>query len=196
MNQSIQLKLKKLPRALAELTHSNQFLKLSAFYAYGLSLFLIGVVYMFASKPPEVLTLTPDAALYERIAEPARENAVRRVVEEYLELRYRWEPKTVANRMREAEAFILPATRKTFEAATANVIRFAQEKNVAQRVYPETDKMPVNFDKQTVFIQGDRVTSIQGLKAAGDLKLELSFDYGPRTAKNPWGIYITKERED
>ncbi len=194
MNQSIQLKLKKLPRALAELTHSNQFLKLSAFYAYGLCVLLIGVIFVLVSKPPEVLTLTPDASLYERIAEPARESAVRRVVEEYLELRYRWEPKTVAGRIKEAQVFILPATRKTFEASTANVVRFSQEKSVGQRVYP--DKVQINFEKQTVFIRGDRVTSIQGLKAAGDLKLELSFDYGMRTAKNPWGIYITKEREE
>lgn len=194
MNQSIHLKLKKLPNALAELSHSNQFLKLSAFYAYGLCLVLAGVVYVLASKPPEVLTLTPDAALYERIAEPARESAVLRVVKEYLDLRYHWEPKTVANRIKEAQAFILPATRKTFETSTTNVVRFAEEKSVAQRVY--ADKTQVNIEKQTVFIQGDRVTSIQGLKAAGDLKLELSFDYGPRTAKNPWGIYITKEREE
>lgn len=193
MNQSIQLKFKKLPRALAELTHSNHFLKLSAFYAYGLCILLIGVVYVLASKPPEVLTLTPDAALYERIAEPVRESAVRRAVEEYLELRYRWEPKTVASRIKDAQAFILPATRKTFESSTANIVRFAQEKLVSQRVYP--DKVVVNLEKQIVAIQGDRVTSIQGLKAVGDLKLELSFEYGPRSAKNPWGIYVIKERE-
>jgi hypothetical protein len=193
MNQSIQLKFKKLPRTLAELTHSNHFLKLSAFYAYGLCILLIGVVYVLASKPPEVLTLTPDAALYERIAEPVRESAVRRAIEEYLELRYRWEPKTVASRIKDAQAFILPATRKTFESSTANIVRFAQEKLVSQRVFP--DKVAVNLEKQIVAIQGDRVTSIQGLKAAGDLKLELSFDYGPRTPKNPWGIYVTKERE-
>lgn len=194
MNQNIQLKFKKLPRALAELTHSNQFLKVSAFYAYGLCFLLIGVVFTLASKPPEMLTLAPDAAIYERTAEPSRESAVRRAVYEYLELRYRWEPKTVASRMSEAQAFILPMTRKTFESSTANVVRFAQEKQVEQRVYQ--NKVTVNLEKQTVLIKGDRITSIQGLRAAGDLKLELSFDYGPRTAKNPWGIYITKESED
>ncbi len=194
MNQSIQLKIKAFPKALGELTHSNQFLKLSALFAYGLCFLLVGIIYLLASKPPEVLTMTPDAALYERIAEPARDNAVRRVVDEYLRLRYHWEPKTVESRIKEAQVFILSTTRKAFETSTANVVRFAQEKSVAQRVYP--GKMQINFEKQTVFIEGDRVTSIQGLKAAGELKLELSFDYGPRTNKNPWGIYITKEREE
>lgn len=194
MNQSLQLKIQKLPKALAELTHSNQFLKLSAFYSYGLCILLTGAVYVLASKRPEVLALTPDAGLYERIAEPSRESAIRRVVQEYLGLRYRWEPASVANRVKDAQVFVSPPARKNFETSIANVIRFAQEKNVGQRVYAE--KMTVNFEKQTVYIQGDRVTSIQGLKAAGDLKLELSFEYGPRTAKNPWGIYITKEREE
>jgi hypothetical protein len=194
MTSNIQLKLKKLPEAMAALAHSNQFMKLSAFYAYGLSLLLIGALYVMASRPAEVLTLAPDASIYERIAEPSRETAIRQMAKEYLSLRYRWEPKTVAAQMMEAQSFILPNTRKAFESSTANVIRFAQEKLVAQRVYPE--KMIVDLEKQTVLVQGDRVTSIQGLKAAGDLKLELSFEFGPRTAKNPWGIYVTKEREE
>jgi hypothetical protein len=40
------------------------------------------------------------------------------------------------------------------------------------------------------------VTSIQGLKAAGNLKLELTFESGSRTEGNPWGLYISKEREE
>jgi hypothetical protein len=48
----------------------------------------------------------------------------------------------------------------------------------------------------TALITGDRVTSIQGLKAAGNLKLQLTFESGQRTKENPWGIYITKEKEE
>jgi hypothetical protein len=39
------------------------------------------------------------------------------------------------------------------------------------------------------------VTTIQGLKAAGSLRLELSFESGSRAKENPWGLYI-KEREE
>lgn len=194
MNQTIQLKIKKLPKALGELTHSNQFLKMSAFFSYGLCLLLAGAIYLLAGKAPIVLSMAPDASLYEAIAEPKAENAVRQVVNEYLKLRYRWEPKTVASQIKAAQAFIPTAIRGTYETSTANVIRFAQEKIVAQRVYPE--KISISLEKKTVLISGDRVTSIQGLRAAGELKLELSFDYGPRTAANPWGIYITKEKEE
>lgn len=44
-------------------------------------------------------------------------------------------------------------------------------------------------------IVGDRITSIQSLKAAGDLKLELGFESGPRTFVNPWWVFISKEKE-
>lgn len=194
MNPSIQLKIKKLPKALGELTHSNQFLKMSAFYSYGLCLFLTGIIFVFATRPPQVLTLAPDASVYEVIAEPKVESAVRQAVSEYLKRRYCWEPKTAAAKIRSAQAFIPSGIMKAFETSTASVIRFAQEKTVGQRAY--ADEISINLSKKVVSIQGNRVTSIQGLKAAGDLKLELSFDYGPRTSSNPWGIYITKEREE
>ncbi len=75
----------------------------------------------------------------------------------------------------------------------ASVVKFALDRDVLQRVYP-TD-MKVDLKSQTVFITGDRVTAVQGLKAAGNLNLALEFESGPRTLNNPWGIYITKEKE-
>ena len=76
----------------------------------------------------------------------------------------------------------------------ADIIKFSTSKAVAQRIYP--DRVAVDLAKRTASISGDRVTAIQGLKAAGDLRLELTFDSGPRTAQNPWGLYILKEREE
>lgn len=74
-----------------------------------------------------------------------------------------------------------------------NVVRFSSERMVSQRVYP--GEIQVDLKKGLATISGDRITSIQGLKAAGDLKLELSYESGPRTTLNPWGVYISKERE-
>ncbi len=194
MNQSIQLKMKKLPKALGELTHSNQFLKMSAFSSYLLCGLLITLLFYQAIKPTAVITLAPDASVYQNIDAPKPENEIRQAVKEYLERRYQWEPKTVVKQLQAAQIFILPSTRKTFESSMANVARFSTEKLVSQRVYPE--KILVNLEKRVVSILGDRITSIQGLKAAGDLKLELQFDFGPRTLTNPWGVYISKEREE
>jgi hypothetical protein len=193
MNQAIKLKMKELPQALSELMHSNQFLKLSAFSAYLLCGLLVTLLFYQAVKPTAVLTLTPDGSLYQTAPLPKPEVEIERAVREYIKYRYNWEPKTVAAKIDEAQDFILPATRKTFEASMANVVKFSMEKLVAQKVYPE--KIQINLNKGTALVLGDRITSIQGIKAAGDLRLELTVDSGPRTKSNPWGVYIAKEVE-
>ncbi len=194
MNQSIQLKMKKLPKALGELAHSNQFLKMSALSAYFICALLSGLLFYQASKPLEVLTLEPSALAYQAAPKPKPEIEIERAVREYLKHRYNWEPRNVVTKVAEAQAFILPSTRKTFSTAMAAVIKFSSERMVAQRVYP--DKIQIDIEKGAALINGDRITVIQGMKAAGDLKLELSFESGPRTAANPWGIYISKEKEN
>ena len=187
------LQLPKLPKALGELAHSNQFLKTSVLVSYGLCALLVLLSIFLSRRAPVVLALTPKATVLEVTDPPNPEDEVTRAVVAYVERRYKWEPKTVSANLRQAEAFILPQSRKAFETAIADVIRFATEKNVMQRVYPI--QVLVDLGKGAALVVGDRVTAMQGLKAAGDLRLELSFESGPRTKENPWGIYVTKERE-
>ncbi len=194
MENKIKLQLARLPKALGELAHSNQFLKTSVLFSYCFCLMMIGFSFYQATKAPIVLTLTPEATRYEVVGLPKSEKEIIEAMRVYTDRRYKWEPKTVSQRLRETEVFIQAQSRKAYEAATANVAKFALEKGVSQRVY--VNEVLVNLEKKTASITGDRVTAIQGLKAAGDLKLELSFESGPRTSENPWGIYVTKEREE
>ena len=53
----------------------------------------------------------------------------------------------------------------------------------------------LHVKKQVAKVEGDRITSILGVRAAGSLKLELHFKSGPHTPRNPWGVYIAKEVE-
>lgn len=192
-NMPTKLKLPKLPKTLGELAHSNQFLKISVLVSYGFSILMVALALILGRRAPLVLAFTPDAALYDLTVMPKPEDEIIQAVKAYVEHRYKWEPKTVNTNLHQSEAFILPQSRKAFEAATAEVIKFSMEKNVLQRAYPI--QILVDLDKKVALVVGDRVTAIQGLKAAGDLRLELSFDSGPRTKENPWGIYIVKERE-
>ena len=194
MDKNIQLKLARLPKALGDLAHSNQFLKISALVSYCFCLLMMGLAFYQSSKPPVVLPLAPDGSVYQIVGPPKPENEIMTAVREYIERRYKWEPQTVVKKLAQSEVFVLPQSRKAFEMATANVVKFSVEKAVSQRVYP--DKIMVSLEKKTVAISGDRFTAIQGLRAAGELKLELTFESGPRTAQNPWGVYITKEREE
>lgn len=58
------------------------------------------------------------------------------------------------------------------------------------------DHIQIDLKNSIAQIIGSRVTAIQNLKAAGELKLQLSFESGPRTKENPWGIYIRQEKEE
>lgn len=190
----IKLKSSELPKKVGELVHSNQFLKLFSLSGLGLlGLLLIAVIIM-ATKEPTVITLNVDGANLEKTTLPKVEDQIREGIKRYLEKRYQWEPKNVITKLKESEQFITPKAMRAFQSAVANVAKFSVDKVVSQRVYPTEIK--VDLKSQTALITGDRVTSIQGLKAAGNLKLELTFEYGPRTKENPWGLYISKEREE
>ncbi len=190
----IGLKNSQLPKMVGELLHSNQFLKVFALSALALVFMGLGVSLVMAMKEPMVITLGPDGKSLERTNQPKAEDQVREGIKGYLEKRYQWEPENVIKKLKESEQFITPQALKAFQVAVANVAKFSTEKLVSQKVYPE--KIEIDLKKQTALITGDRVTSIQGLKAAGNLKLELTFESGPRTQENPWGLYISKEREE
>jgi len=192
--KSVNLKMPSLPKMISELAHSNQFLKVFSLSAIVLVLMVLGVILVMATKEPMVITLGPDGKAFERTVLPKAEDQIREGIKRYLEKRYQWEPENVIKKLKESEEFITPQALKAFQGAVSNVAKFSTEKIVSQKVYPE--KIEVDLKKNTALITGERVTSIQGLKAAGNLKLELSFESGPRTQNNPWGLYISKEREE
>jgi len=190
----IGLKSASLPKMMGQLMHSNQFLKVFSLSALALVFMVLGVTLAMVTKEPLVITLGPDGKEIERTVLPKAEDQIREGIKHYLEKRYQWEPDNVIKKLKESEEFITPQALKAFQGAVSNVAKFSIEKIVSQKVYVE--KIEVDLNKRTALITGDRVTSIQGLKAAGNLKLELTFESGLRTSENPWGIYISKEREE
>ena len=190
----IGLKNAQLPKMIGQLMHSNQFLKVFSISSLVLVFMVLGVMLVLATKEPMVITLGPDGKAIERSVLSKAEDQIREGIKRYLENRYQWEPENVIQNLKESEKFITPQALKAFQGAIANVAKFSTEKLVSQRIYPNS--IEVNLAKNTAFITGDRVTSIQGLKAAGNLKLELTYESGPRTEGNPWGLFISKEREE
>lgn len=184
----------KLPKMLGELIHSNQFLKMFSIYALTLALVTGLALLLVITKEPTVLTLNMNGEVVNQVKMPKAEDEVSAAIRAYLDKRYRWTPNDVVKKLKESEVFILPMTLKAFQKSVSKVSTFSTEKMVSQTVYP--NEMKVELQKKLVSIIGDRVTAIQGMKAAGDLKLEISFEAGPRTKDNPWGIYVVKEREE
>ncbi len=192
--KSMNLKMPPLPKMIGELIHSNQLLKVFSLLVIALLFMALGVVLVMATKEPLVITLGPEGKALEKTVLPKAEDQIREGIKRYIEKRYQWGPENVVKKLKESEEFITPQALKAFQSAVASVAKFSTEKIVSQKVYAE--KIEIDLARKTAFITGDRVTTIQGLKAAGNLKLELSFESGPRTQENPWGIYISKEREE
>ncbi len=193
METHSQLRSAKFPNMMSNLMHSNQFLKMFSFYSLSLSIITLVGLTLLINKGPEVITISMDGNFIEK-GEPKLESFVESALREYIESRYRWEPENVIERLKSSKAFILPNTEKIFEDAVSKVARFSKEKLASQKVF--IDEVKVDLKSRSALITGTRVTSIQNLPAAGELRLELSFDSGPHTQKNPWGIYVTKEKED
>lgn len=182
------------PKQISELMNSNQFLKVFSVAAVGLSTVAMIALLLLGSKEPIVISLSSNAQELNQDKElPKAEAEVEQAARKYVSLRYRWEPSTVQKNLELANAFIHTSSKKAYQSAISNVVRFSTEKQVSQRAY--TNTVNVNLQKKTVSVFGDRITSIQGMMAAGPLKVELTFESGDRTKENPWGLYFVKEKE-
>ncbi len=193
MQTNVQIKSLKLPKLLGDLTHSNQFLKMFSISMAAITGLALVLIFILATRAPILLTLSPTAQPVNQVSLPSPELEVQAAIKHYLELRYQWTPENVKQKLGSAQSMVHASAMKAYLGAAINVAKFSIEKQVSQRVYATNPT--VNLDRKIVQIVGDRITAIQSLKAAGDLKLELSFDFGPRTRENPWGIYVTKEKE-
>jgi hypothetical protein len=193
MNETIHLKNSNIPKMLASLVYKNELLKFFAITAMFTSILVMIVLTQLVSKKPVVIPINDSGEYLNQGTMPKPELEVRRAINAYIELRYKWDPKNVDTKLKSAENFIAPQSLKAYRAQIANVARFSKEKLVTQKIYP--NDVLVDLESHKVRITGDRLTSVQGLKAAGDLTLELEYQGGDRSKENPWGILITKEKE-
>ena len=193
MQTKISLKQMKFPKVLAELIHSNQFLKIFSALCLAIVFLCLILVFVLVNRSPFILTFDTQGSVIESGSALNPEAEIRAAIRHYLNLRYQWTPEKVKEKLTQTQAMIHQTAMKAYLGSISNVIRFSMDKQVTQRVYG--NKMDINLDRKIANISGDRVTTIQNLKVAGDLKLELTFEFGPRTKENPWGIYILKEVE-
>jgi hypothetical protein len=194
MNSSVKLSLPKFPKMMSLLIHSNQFLKMFSVASLAVNLLMGLIVLSALGREPMVVTISEKGLPLATAEEVKVEDQIKFAIGQYIAARYSWTPQSVKEQLGQAKAFIMTKNGKAFENASLGIQKFSAERSVTQRIYPS--KIEINLQKSTASVRGDRVTSIQGLKAAGDLKLELTFENGARTKENPWGIYITKEKEE
>lgn len=181
------------PSLLSKVVQSNQFLKMFSIYALLLSLVTMSAFFYLVSRGPTIITLNTESKALEQTSLPRAETQVEEALRTYVHHRYQWEPKNVLLKLKRSESFIRPQTLKTFRESVSKIATFASEKVVSQKAY--VNELTVDLEKNVARVSGDRVTTIQGMKAAGEFDVEFFFESGPRTAENPWGIYVSQEKE-
>ena len=192
--QRVTLSRARLPNLQGRLLHSNQFLKLFTFMSLAISLVLTGLLAFILGKPPRVLTFNSVGVPLSESAKNTSETEIQAAAAAYIQNRYIWTPSDIGAKFGRAKEFVLEKDKASFDTAVAEVIKFVTEKSVSQKVYPSS--LEVSIKQGMVRVSGERITTVQGLKAASDLKLELTYVSGERSEANPWGIYIVKEREE
>lgn len=194
MNLRTRLEAVKLPQVLAELRHANQFLKIYSAGMTVLSILCLVVLLALLSRESEVIVLSHSGSRLAINDKPDPKAQIEAALAEYVKYRYSWDPKNIKSQLALARSFVRETALKSFDSGLAEVEKFAAERSVTQRGYAAT--IEVDPQRQIALVKGDRVTSIQGLTAAGQLNLVLHFESGPRTTTNPWGIYVVRERNE
>lgn len=195
MNLKTKLEAVKLPKLLADLKHANQFLKV-----YALTSSIIGILSLacfftlLSIYEPKIVVLSPSGEVLSVDQKPNLELQVEAALRKYIQFRYSWDAKTVSENLKLARDFVHPSVVRSFDGDLVEVQKFSKERNVSQRGYASS--ISIDVAKQMAQVRGDRVTTIQGLTAAGPLALSLKFESGPRTRANPWGIYVVREQNE
>jgi len=194
MNFRSKLEGTKFPQMLAELRHANQFLKVYAVGATILTMLSLCLCFINLGQDSKVIVLSTSGSRIAIDERPDPNTQVTTALSEYIKFRYTWDSKSIKQQLAAAKNFVRSSALKSFEANMVEVEKFAAERNVTQRGYAAS--IDVDFRKQSATVRGDRVTSIEGLSAAGQLNLVLEFESGPRTQANPWGVYVVRERNE
>jgi hypothetical protein len=189
-----QIKLKtSFPHVWGDLAFQNNWLRLGMTLCLTITALSLCTSVVLIRRKPQIVALDQCANVAVLADAPPLEAEVDKAVRKYAELRYSWGADTQVTHLSRAKSFVAPQSLKSFDKTITDLQTFSKGKNIAQRVYPSA----VNVDTKgnRVQIIGDRFTEIQGLKAATILRVTLTYQTGPRTLENPWGIYVIKEEE-
>ena len=192
MNEKQVLKINAYPQMVQEFAKANFNLKVLASASLGLLFLCLSLVIYMVRRGPIVIALEGNGEV-SRIEQKITDLQIVAAAREYVLHRYSWDDSSVVAEVKKAEFFIAPNLVSSFERSLGETIKYVHEKKVHQRVYPRT--VEVDLKEKQIVIQADRFTEFEGLKAATDMRLSLSFSLGSRTVTNPWGVYIVKEQE-
>ena len=173
----------------------NQFLKylLIVFGCVNMVLAISLTIVSFRS-PPIFAVSSVDSGMLRSDPPPKEylEREAKTVISGYLEIRHNWEPVSIEKSIGKASRFVDRSFRESFLRANASQIKIAKEKKVSQRFY--ISSVNVDLEKGVANVAGDRILTIDGLRAVSSLAFALKIRIGERTEQNPEGVYVTSEQ--
>lgn len=192
MNEKQILKLNAYPQMVQDFAKANFNLKVLSSVSLGLLFLSLSLVIYMVRRGPVVIVLAGNGEV-SKIEQKITDVQIVAAAKEYILHRYCWDDSSVGQEIKKAEFFIAQNLVSSFERSLQETVKYVREKKVRQRVYPRS--VEVNLKDKQIVIGADRFTEFDGLKAATDMRLNLSFLIGDRTVTNPWGVYIVKEQE-
>ncbi len=192
-NKKINLQTSPYPKAMQQFAIENFNIKYLCAGLIAISFFLIVLTLYLVKQGPLVIAIDSQGSVA-RIESKITDLQIEAATKEYVNYRYSWDEKTIADSLAKAKFFVLPSLSQAFEKSMIEVQKFVREKKVKQRVYPKS--VVVDLKEKKVTVLADRITEFDNLKAATEMKIIFNFTTDNRTVVNPWGIYITKETEE
>jgi len=182
------------PENFGKLLYNNQLYKLATVGYMVLAMLLAIVVGQMSKEAPFVVVMNEEAQILDTLVKkPLAEANIEQALRKYISFRYNYDPKNIETNFGRSLAFVSPIKEKPFREAMKPTLKFVADRGATSRAYVNTVRVDLNNKK--AIIEGDRVTSIQGLLMASPLKLELNFEPTEYTTENPWGIAIASEKD-
>lgn len=155
-----------------------------------------GALVILSLRGPVLITISPSET--KRVLPAAHsseltEAEISRALYNYMELRHNWDWEKIESRLKLAANYIEDGLLKKFSTQTAPQVKLAKERKISQKLYFDKAAANINMKTKTASVSGDRIIIVEGLRATNAQTFELAFQFGPRTAINPEGVYITAE---
>ena len=153
------------------------------------------LITVFTLKKPALFAIGEKTSDALKITPPTNEvilKEIERTLKSFAAGRFTWDYQTIEDSFKKLVPYIEEDFVKKFQSATSEEIKFAREKRIAQRFF--INDVNLNKDEGKAILSGDRIISVDGLRAVAPLTLEITFTLSKRTPENPEGVYIMGEK--
>ena len=175
-------------------TAQNRILKILLVFVLALLAVETIALAVLALRKPTLIAVTSTESKFLAVTPPNQElleAELRRAVTGYLTAHYNWDPSSIEASFQAASKYVDPSFVKTFLNANQEHIRLAKEKSLSQKFF--VSSMNIDLEKRRVVVEGERIIMVEGLRAANSVSIEIKFEFGKRTIKNPEGVFIVGE---